>query len=58
LTLSLAFLSPQLVNAAVENRLPRGFNIERLRHLDSDWRRRQYESLGLEANPATIPGTA
>jgi hypothetical protein len=33
LTLSLAFLSPQLVRAAVEGRLPRGFNIERLRDL-------------------------
>ena len=31
LTLSLAFLSPQLVKAAVEGRLPRGINIVRLR---------------------------
>ena len=31
LTLSLAFLAPQLVKAAVEGRLPRGINIERLR---------------------------
>jgi hypothetical protein len=29
LTLSLAFLAPQLVKAAVEGRLPRGINIER-----------------------------
>ena len=31
LTLSLAFLATQLVKAAVEGRLPRGINIERLR---------------------------
>jgi hypothetical protein len=31
LTLSLAFLVTQLVKAAVEGRLPRGINIERLR---------------------------
>jgi hypothetical protein len=37
LTLSLAFLSPQLVKAAVEGRLPRGINIERLRDFDSNW---------------------
>jgi len=37
LTLSLAFLSPQLVKAAVEGRLPRGINIERLRDPDASW---------------------
>jgi hypothetical protein len=37
LTLSLAFLAPQLVKAAVEGRLPRGINIERLRDSDPDW---------------------
>jgi hypothetical protein len=47
LTLSLAFLAPQLVKAAVEGRLPRGFNIERLRDLDSA-RSRQFEALGLD----------
>jgi site-specific DNA recombinase len=31
LTPSLAFLAPQLVKSAVEGRLPRGINIERLR---------------------------
>ena len=50
LTISLAFLAPQLVKAAVEGRLPRGINIERLRDLDSDWRR-QFEYLGLNLNP-------
>jgi anti-sigma factor RsiW len=47
LTLSLAFLAPQLVKAAVEGRLPRGINIERLRdpHAECD---RQFEELGLD----------
>jgi site-specific DNA recombinase len=55
LTISLAFLAPQLVKAAVEGRLPRGINIERLRDLDSDWRR-QFEYLGLDVNSTTPPG--
>jgi site-specific DNA recombinase len=46
LTLSLAFLAPQLVKAAVEGRLPRGINIERLRDLDPNWVE-QFQSLGL-----------
>jgi len=45
LTLSLAFLAPQLVKAAVDGRLPRGVNIERLCDLDSA-RSRQFEALG------------
>jgi site-specific DNA recombinase len=47
LTLSLAFLAPQLVKAAVEGRLPRGINIERLRDLGSNWSQ-QFEVLGLD----------
>jgi hypothetical protein len=47
LTLSLAFLSPQLVKAAVEGRLPRGINIERLRDPDAEWSR-QFQELGLD----------
>jgi site-specific DNA recombinase len=46
LTLSLAFLAPQLVKAAVEGRLPRGINIERLRDPDAEWSR-QFQELGL-----------
>ncbi|HVX79282.1 MAG TPA: recombinase family protein, partial [Bradyrhizobium sp.] len=46
LTLSLAFLAPRLVKAAVEGRLPRGINIERLRDPDPVWSR-QFEDLGL-----------
>ena len=47
LTLSLAFLAPQLVKAAVEGRLPRGINIERLRNSLPEWSR-QFEELGLD----------
>jgi hypothetical protein len=47
LTLSLAFLAPQLVKAAVEGRLPRGINIERLRDPDPDWAK-QFLKLGLD----------
>ena len=49
LTLSLAFLSPQLVKAAVEGRLPRGINIERLRDPDPDW---AVQILDLGLNPS------
>ena len=51
MTLSLAFLAPQLVKAAVEGRLPRGINIERLRDPDADWSR-QFQDLGLD--PSSI----
>jgi site-specific DNA recombinase len=47
MTISLAFLAPQLVRAAVEGRLPRGINIERLRNAPSEWNR-QFEALGLK----------
>ena len=47
LTLSPAFLAPQLVKAAVEGRLPRGINIERLRNPDPNWTR-QLQELGLD----------
>jgi hypothetical protein len=46
MTISLAFLAPNLVNAAVEGRLPRGVGIERLRDLPTEWSR-QFETLGL-----------
>jgi hypothetical protein len=49
LTLSLAFLAPPLVKAAVEGRLPRGINIERLRDPDPNWTR-QFQELGLNPN--------
>jgi DNA invertase Pin-like site-specific DNA recombinase len=47
MTISLAFLAPKLVCAAVEGRLPRGINIERLRDAPAEWSR-QFEVLGLQ----------
>jgi site-specific DNA recombinase len=46
LTISLAFLAPNLVKAAVEGRLPRGIGVERLRDAPAEWSR-QFETLGL-----------
>jgi site-specific DNA recombinase len=46
MTISLAFLAPNLVKAAVEGRLPRGIGIERLRDPPAEWSR-QFEALGL-----------
>ncbi|MGH6680606.1 MAG: recombinase family protein, partial [Bradyrhizobium sp.] len=46
MTISLAFLAPKLVRAAVEGRLPRGINIERLRDAPAEWSK-QFEALGL-----------
>jgi hypothetical protein len=46
MTISLAFLAPNLVKAAVEGRLPRGIGIERLRDPPTEWNR-QFEALGL-----------
>ena len=46
MTISLAFLAPNLVKAAVEGRLPRGIGVERLRDTPTEWSR-QFEALGL-----------
>jgi site-specific DNA recombinase len=46
MTISLAFLAPDLVRAAVEGRLPRGIGVERLRDAPAEWSQ-QFESLGL-----------
>jgi hypothetical protein len=46
LTISLAFLAPALVKAAIEGRLPRGIGIERLRDPSAEWTL-QFEALGL-----------
>src|SRR5215218_8674511 len=37
MTISLAFLAPDLVRAAVEGRLPRGIGVERLRDAPAEW---------------------
>jgi site-specific DNA recombinase len=44
--ISLAFLAPNLIKAAVEGRLPRGIGVERLRDPLAEWSR-QFEALGL-----------
>jgi hypothetical protein len=47
-TLSLAFLDPALVEAALEGQLPRGFGVKRLLDLPVAWPE-QWMKLGLEA---------
>ena len=44
--ISLAFLAPRLVQAAVQGRLPRGIGVTRLRDAPAEWSR-QYAMLGL-----------
>jgi DNA invertase Pin-like site-specific DNA recombinase len=46
MTISLVFLAPNLIKAAVEGRLPRGIGVERLRDPPTEWSR-QFEALGL-----------
>jgi site-specific DNA recombinase len=48
MTLSLAFLAPDIVKAAVDGRLPRGFGLKRLVDLPIAWPD-QWRALGLEA---------
>ncbi|MDR6306119.1 hypothetical protein GGQ85_003847 [Nitrobacter vulgaris] len=48
LTLSMAFLAPSLVKAAIEGRLPRGIGIAELRDAPPEWSK-QYTKLGLPA---------
>ena len=47
MTISLAFLAPDLVRAAVEGRLPRGVGVSRLIDPPIEWTR-QWQSLGLQ----------
>jgi site-specific DNA recombinase len=46
MTISLAFLAPGLVNAAIEGQLPRGVGIARLCELPVSWSE-QYQRLGI-----------
>jgi site-specific DNA recombinase len=48
MTISLAFLAPDLVRAAIQGRLPRGIGIARLCDLPVEWSK-QYRALGLSA---------
>ena len=45
MTISLAFLAPDLVKAAIEGRLPRGMGVARLCDLPAEWSR-QHRMLG------------
>jgi site-specific DNA recombinase len=47
MTISLAFLSPALVKAALEGRLPRGVSVTRLCDMPAEWSR-QHRTLGLD----------
>ncbi len=51
MTLSLAFLAPGIVKAAIEGRLPRGFGVTRLTDPPMVWSD-QWVALGLKAPPA------
>ena len=46
MTISLAFLAPDLVKAAIEGRLPYGMGVARLCELPPEWSR-QYRAIGL-----------
>jgi site-specific DNA recombinase len=46
MTISLAFLSPILVKAAIDGRLPRGIGVARLRDAPAEWSK-QHIMLGL-----------
>ena len=48
MTLSLAFVAPPIVAAAIEGRLPRGFGVKRLMDLPIGWSE-QWAALGLTA---------
>ena len=50
-TISLAFLSPALVKAAIDGRLPRGFGVKRVMDLPMAWPE-QWSALGLRAPAA------
>jgi site-specific DNA recombinase len=52
MTLSLAFLAPEIIKAAVEGRLPRGFGLKRLVDLPMAWPD-QWRTLGLQAPTRT-----
>ena len=45
-TITLAFIAPTLVKAAVDGRLPRGIGVAAVRDSPAEWTR-QYEKLGL-----------
>jgi hypothetical protein len=52
MTISMAFIAPALVNAAIEGRLPRGIGIASLRDAPAEWSF-QFERLGLAQSQNT-----
>jgi site-specific DNA recombinase len=42
MTISLAFLAPNLVKAAIEGRLPHGMGVSRLTDLPTEWSRQHH----------------
>jgi site-specific DNA recombinase len=48
MTISLSFLAPNLVKAAIEGRLPRGMGVARLVDAPAEWSR-QHQMLGFPA---------
>jgi hypothetical protein len=55
MTISLAFLAPDLVKAAIEGRLPHGMGVARLADMPAEWSR-QHQMLGLPSAYAAAPG--
>ena len=53
MTISLAFLTPDLIKAAIEGRLPRGMGVARLADAPAEWSR-QYQMLGLSRHSPTL----
>jgi hypothetical protein len=53
MTISLAFLAPELVKAAIDGRLPHGMGVARLTDLPAEWSR-QHQMLGLPARSPHI----
>jgi hypothetical protein len=57
MTISLAFLAPDLVKAAIDGRLPHGVGVARLTDLPAEWSR-QHQMLGLPGNNRTHTRTS
>ncbi len=55
-TVTLAFLAPRLIEAAVEGRLPRGIGVASLRDLPLEWSD-QYQRLGLSLQDSALART-
>jgi site-specific DNA recombinase len=53
MTISLAFLAPGLVKAAIDGRFPRGMGVARLIDMPAEWSR-QHQTLGLSAQQSHV----